>query len=62
MRPSITRRDLGPRADALIQTLRAARRNLGPVHSGAEAVDFALEPLEARGILVVNRGSARARP
>jgi hypothetical protein len=31
------------------------------VRSGAEAVDLALEPLEARGILVVNRGRVRVR-
>jgi hypothetical protein len=51
MRPSITRRELEQRADTL---------NLG-VRSGEEAVDMALEPLEARGILVVNRGRVRVR-
>jgi hypothetical protein len=60
MRPSITRRELEQRADALIDTLRSCDANLG-VESGEEAVDTALEPLEARGILVVNRGRVRVR-
>src|SRR4029453_3858812 len=60
MRPSITRRELEERADTLIDTLATCGANLG-VHSGAEAVDSALEPLEARGILVVNRGRVRVR-
>src|SRR4030095_11575579 len=60
MRPSITRRELEQRADALIHTLRTCEANLG-VRSGAEAVDLALEALEARGILVVNRGRVRVR-
>ena len=37
MRPSITRRELEARADAVLDTLRSAGANLG-VHSGAEAV------------------------
>jgi glycerol-3-phosphate O-acyltransferase len=60
MRPSITRRDLGLRADAVIDTLRSSGANLG-VGSGAEAMDEALEPLEARGIIVVERGRVRVR-
>ena len=60
MRPSITRRDLEARADAVIDTLRASGANLG-VQSGAEAVDAAIEPLEARGIIVVERGRVRVR-
>ena len=60
MRPSITRRELEARADAVIDTLRANRANLG-VQSGAEAVDAAIEPLETRGILVVDRGLVRVR-
>ena len=60
MRPSVTRRELEQRADALLETLRAAGANLG-VGSGAQAVDAALEPLESRGILVVNRGRVRVR-
>ena len=60
MRPSVTRRELEQRADALIETLRACGANLG-VASGAEAVNAALEPLEARGILAVSRGRVRVR-
>jgi glycerol-3-phosphate O-acyltransferase len=60
MRPSMTRRELEQRADAVIDTLRGAGANLG-VTAGAHAVDAALEPLESRGILVVNRGRIRVR-
>jgi hypothetical protein len=60
MRPSITRRELEARADAVLDTLRSAGANLG-VESGAEAVAAALEPLEARGILVAERGRVRVR-
>jgi glycerol-3-phosphate O-acyltransferase len=60
MRPSIARRDLVARADALLDTLRAARANLG-VRSGEEAVDRAAEPLETRNIIVVERGRFRVR-
>jgi glycerol-3-phosphate O-acyltransferase len=60
MRPSTTRRELEQRADALLDRLRAAGANLG-VTNGAQAVDAALEPLESRGILVVNRGRVRVR-
>jgi glycerol-3-phosphate O-acyltransferase len=60
MRPSITRRELEHRADALLDTLGASGANLG-VTRGAQAVDAALEPLESRGILVVNRGRVRVR-
>ena len=60
MRPSITRRELETRADAVIDTLRSKGANLG-VLSGADAVDAALEPLEARGIVVVERSRVRVR-
>ena len=60
MRPSITRRELESRADELIDALRSAGANLG-VTSGAEAADSALEPLEARGIVVVERSRVRVR-
>ncbi|HVQ15560.1 MAG TPA: hypothetical protein VMS40_18290, partial [Vicinamibacterales bacterium] len=60
MRPSITRRELEQRVDALIDTLRSCDANLG-VESGEEAVNAALEPLEARGILAVSRGRVRVR-
>jgi hypothetical protein len=60
MRPSITRRELEQRCDALIDTLRAAGANLG-VTDGEEAVNAAVEPLETRGIVVVERGRVRVR-
>ena len=60
MRPSVTRREIEARADAVIDTLRSAGANLG-VNSGAEAVAAALEPLEARGIIVAERGRIRVR-
>jgi hypothetical protein len=55
MRPSITRRDLESRADALIETLQEAGANLG-VNDGRQAVDAGAEPLEARNIIFVERG------
>ena len=55
MRPSISRHDLIARADALLDTLRAAGANLG-VASGRQAVDEAAEPLAARNIIYVERG------
>ncbi len=60
MRPSITRRELVGRAEALLQTLRALGANLG-VASGAEAVDAAAEPFEARGVIVVEHDRFRVR-
>jgi glycerol-3-phosphate O-acyltransferase len=60
MRPSITRRELENRADAILDTLRACGANLG-VASGAEAADRAIEPLEARGIIAVAGGRVRVR-
>jgi glycerol-3-phosphate O-acyltransferase len=60
MRPSISHRDLEQRADALVDTLGTVGANLG-VTSGAQAVAEALEPLEARGIVVVNKGRVRVR-
>ena len=60
MRPSITRRELQGRADAIIDTLRAAGANLG-VTTGEAAVDAAVEPLAARGILVTERSRVRVR-
>lgn len=60
MRPSIALRDLESRADAVIDALRSRGANLG-VQSGAAAVDAALEPLETRGILVVEDGRVRVR-
>ena len=60
VRPSIARRELEQRCDALIDTLRSYGANLG-VATGAEAVEAAVEPLEARGILLVHRGRIRVR-
>jgi glycerol-3-phosphate O-acyltransferase len=60
MRPSITRGELETRADALVETLRSYGANMGTT-SGAHAVDAAVEPLEARGVLVVERGRLRVR-
>jgi glycerol-3-phosphate O-acyltransferase len=55
LRPSITRRELEARAEAIIETVRAAGANLG-VSSGGEAVDAGAEPLVARNIIYVERG------
>ena len=60
MRPSISVRDLEQRADTLIDTLGTIGANLG-VMSGQEAVADALEPLEARGIVVLEKGRVRVR-
>ncbi len=60
MRPSITRRDLEDRCTALIDTLRAVGGNLG-VSTGRQAIDEAAEALEARGIIVLERGRFRVR-
>jgi glycerol-3-phosphate O-acyltransferase len=55
MRPSITRRELETRADELIEALRSAGANLG-VRDGRHAIEEGAEPLEARNIIVVERG------
>ena len=60
MRPSITRRDLEIRIDRMIDELAARHANLG-VSSGRHAVDEAAEPLETRGIVVLERGRFRVR-
>jgi glycerol-3-phosphate O-acyltransferase len=60
MRPSLTRRDLEQRAEALIETLRAVGANMG-VSSGQQAVEEAAEPLESRGIIVFDSGRFRVR-
>jgi 1-acyl-sn-glycerol-3-phosphate acyltransferase len=60
MRPSITRRELEQRAAAIIDTLASGGANLG-VTNGAQAVDAAMEPLEARGILVIEGSRVRVR-
>ena len=55
MRPSITRRELEGRADALIETLHNAGANLG-VNDGRQAVEEGTEPLATRNIIFVERG------
>jgi glycerol-3-phosphate O-acyltransferase len=55
LKPSVTRRELEARADALIETLRAAGANMG-VTSGRDAVDEGTGPLVARNIIYVERG------
>jgi hypothetical protein len=60
MRPSITRRELEDRIDQLLEELTIKRANLG-VTSGRQAVDEAAEPLETRGIVVLERGRFRVR-
>ena len=60
MRPSISRRDLEDSASVLIDTLGSCGANLG-VTSGPQAVEAAIEPLESRGIVVVENGRLRVR-
>jgi glycerol-3-phosphate O-acyltransferase len=55
LRPSITRRELEDRADAIIEAVRAAGANMG-VASGRQAVEEGAEPLAARNIIHVERG------
>ena len=60
MRPSIERRDLEGRIDALLDRLRARGANLS-VESGREAVAVAIRPFEKRGVLVAEGGRVRVR-
>jgi glycerol-3-phosphate O-acyltransferase len=60
MRPSITRRELEERADALIDTLGTVGANLG-VSSGRQAIEEAAAALEDRGVIVAERGRFRVR-
>ena len=55
MRPSIGRRELEARADAVVDGLAAAGANLG-VASGRQAVDEGTDPLVGRNIIYVERG------
>jgi glycerol-3-phosphate O-acyltransferase len=55
MRPSIARRDLEVRADAIIETARNAGGNLD-ITSGRDAVEQAAGQLEARNVIHVERG------
>jgi glycerol-3-phosphate O-acyltransferase len=60
MRPSIGRRELEGRIDARLDELAARHANLG-VASGRAAIEAAAGPLEARGIIVSERGRFRVR-
>ena len=55
LKPSITRRELEARAEAIVETVRAAGGNLG-VTSGRQAIEEGAEPLAARNIIHVERG------
>jgi hypothetical protein len=60
MRPSIGRRDLETRIDRLVEELAARHANLG-VTSGRQAIEEAAEPLETRGIVVLEGDRFRVR-
>lgn len=60
MRPSMTRRDLQDRIDAILEALASRHANLAVV-SGRQAIDEAAEPLETRGVIVAERGRFRVR-
>jgi hypothetical protein len=61
LKPSITRRELEARAEAIIETVRAAGANMG-VTSGRQALEEGAEPLAARNIIHVERdGRFRVR-
>lgn len=60
MRPSIARRDLEGRIEQIIGELTVARANLA-VTSARQVVDQAAEPLETRGIVVLENGRFRVR-
>ncbi|MBW8894928.1 MAG: hypothetical protein JF613_01905 [Acidobacteria bacterium] len=55
LKPSITRRELEARAEAIIDTVRSAGGNMG-VTSGRQALEEGAAPLEARNIIHVERG------
>ncbi|MDQ3347651.1 MAG: 1-acyl-sn-glycerol-3-phosphate acyltransferase [Acidobacteriota bacterium] len=55
LKPSITKRELEARAEAIIDTARAAGANMG-VTSGRQAIEEGAEPLAARNIIHVERG------
>ena len=55
LRPSISRRDLEGRCDAIIATLAAAGANMG-VTSGRDAVESAAEALVSRNVIHIERG------
>jgi hypothetical protein len=55
MRPSIGRRELETRADAIVESLAGLGANLA-VGSGRQAVEEGTDPLAARNIIYVERG------
>jgi glycerol-3-phosphate O-acyltransferase len=60
MRPSVPRAELGDRINAQLDTLRAVGANMG-VTTADEVIALATEPLETRGIIVVEEGRYRVR-
>ncbi len=60
MRPSITRKELLDRAEALIDTLRAGNANMG-MASAKEAFELGVEALVTRGVIVRERSVLRVR-
>jgi glycerol-3-phosphate O-acyltransferase len=60
MRPSIATADLASRITAILDTLGATGANMG-VHTADEVIAAATEPLETRGIIVVEQGRYRVR-
>jgi hypothetical protein len=60
MRPSSPDAELTDRIAAMLDHLRASGANLG-VSSAAEALAYAAEPLEARGIIAREEGRFRVR-
>ncbi len=55
LKPSITKRELEARAEAIIDAARSAGANMG-VTSGRQAIEEGAEPLAARNIIHVERG------
>src|SRR5204863_7294223 len=55
LKPSITRRELEARAEAIVEAVRSAGGNMG-VASGRQALEEGAEPLAARNIIHVERG------
>src|SRR6478672_169547 len=55
LKPSITKRELEARAEAIIEAVRSAGGNLG-VTSGRQAIEEGAEALAARNIIHVERG------
>ena len=60
MRPSISKADLESRIDHMIEEFAAKRANLA-VTSGRQVIEEAAEPLQTRGIIVLENGRFRVR-